>query len=110
MHEEIGFIARIATVALTPIVLFYAWAAFHSEDARRSREAQGSFWTILVAAFLLGVGELADVYGTASREPHALALASVARLTVFALFLLLIRRKVKESVAQQLRKRRKVRK
>lgn len=110
MHEEIGFIARVATVALTPIILFYAWAALHSEYARKSREAQGSFWTILLAAFLLGLGELADVYGTASNEPHALAIASVARLAVFALFLLLIRRKLRESVAQQLSKGRKARK
>ena len=102
VHEEIGFLARVATVALTPIILFYAWAALHSEYAAKSRAEKGSFWHILLAAFLLGVGELADVYGTASGEPHAAAVASIARLAVFVLFLSFIRRKLRESVKEQL--------
>ncbi len=102
MHEEIGFLASILTIALTPVILFYAWAALHSEYAHNSRREWGSFWHILLAVILLGVSELAEVYANVAVSPHILLIAAVGRLAVFILLLAHIRSKVKESVDKHL--------
>jgi len=105
-HETLAMLARIATIALTPVILFYALAALHSEEARESRRQWGSFWYILLAAFFLGLGELSDVYAHVSGNGYAQTVAALARLAVFIIFLLKIREKLRASVHEHLKKRR----
>jgi general stress protein CsbA len=106
VSELVDFVARIATVALTPIVIFYALAAMHSSAAKKSREYNGSFWIIIVAAVLLSAGELISVYAQIYGMPQVASVSAVVRLVVFLLLLWKLREKTKESVFEHLKKRR----
>ncbi len=106
VHEFVDFLARIATLALTPIVIFYALAAMHSEAAKKSRAYKGSFWVLIVAALLLSSGELVAIYSQTYGMPHVGAVSAVAQLAVFVLLLWKMHGRTKESVVEHLKKRR----
>ena len=106
VHEIIDFVARIATVVLTPIIIFYALAAMHSDHGRKSRAYNGSFWVLIVAAVLLSAGELVSVYAQIYGMPHVIAVAAVVRLAVFLLLLWKLHEKTRQSVFEHLKKRR----